>query len=36
VEPEGDIHATADYRRHLAHVLVARAVGQAGSDRRAA
>jgi carbon-monoxide dehydrogenase medium subunit len=36
VEPEGDIHATADYRRHLAHVLVARAVRQAGSDRRAA
>ena len=36
VEPEGDIHATADYRRHLAHVLVARAVRQSGSDRRAA
>jgi aerobic carbon-monoxide dehydrogenase medium subunit len=36
VEPEGDIHATADYRRHLAHVLVARAVRQASSDGRAA
>ena len=36
VEPEGDIHATADYRRHLAHVLVARAVRQAQSDGRAA
>ncbi len=35
VEPEGDIHATADYRRHLAHVLVARAVRQAQSDGRA-
>jgi carbon-monoxide dehydrogenase medium subunit len=36
MEPEGDIHATADYRRHLAHVLVARAVRQARSDGRAA
>jgi carbon-monoxide dehydrogenase medium subunit len=29
IDPAGDIHATADYRRHLAHVLVARAVRQA-------
>jgi carbon-monoxide dehydrogenase medium subunit len=36
IDPEGDIHATADYRRHLAHVLVARAVRQAQSDGRAA
>ncbi len=31
IEPESDIHASADYRRHLAHVLVARAVAQAQS-----
>ena len=36
IDPEGDIHATADYRRHLAHVLVARAVWQAQSEGRAA
>ena len=36
IDPEADIHATADYRRHLAHVLVARAVRQAQSDGRAA
>ena len=36
IDPEGDIHATADYRRHLAHVLVARAVRKAESDGRAA
>jgi carbon-monoxide dehydrogenase medium subunit len=29
IEPETDIHATADYRRHLAHVLTARALGEA-------
>ena len=29
IEPEGDIHASADYRRHLAHVLVGRALEQA-------
>jgi carbon-monoxide dehydrogenase medium subunit len=34
IEPEGDIHASADYRRHLAHVLVRRAVDEA--TRRAA
>jgi carbon-monoxide dehydrogenase medium subunit len=32
IEPEGDIHASADYRRHLAHVLVARAVAEARSS----
>jgi CO/xanthine dehydrogenase FAD-binding subunit len=29
VEPEGDIHATADYRRHVAGVLAARALAEA-------
>jgi carbon-monoxide dehydrogenase medium subunit len=29
VEPEGDIHATADYRRHLAGVLAVRAIAEA-------
>ena len=29
VDPEDDIHATADYRRHLAGVLTARSVGKA-------
>lgn len=28
-EPEADIHATADYRRHLVRVLTARALGDA-------
>jgi carbon-monoxide dehydrogenase medium subunit len=35
VEPEGDIHATADYRRHLAVVLTQRAVREA-TERAAA
>jgi carbon-monoxide dehydrogenase medium subunit len=30
IEPEDDIHATAAYRRHLAHVLTLRALGEAG------
>jgi carbon-monoxide dehydrogenase medium subunit len=29
VEPEADIHATADYRRQLARVLTARALAEA-------
>jgi carbon-monoxide dehydrogenase medium subunit len=31
LEPDGDIHATADYRLHLARVLTARALAQAWS-----
>lgn len=30
IDPEEDIHASADYRRHLAHVLVSRALSEAG------
>jgi CO/xanthine dehydrogenase FAD-binding subunit len=33
LEPEGDIHATADYRRHLARVLTRRVVRRAFEDR---
>jgi aerobic carbon-monoxide dehydrogenase medium subunit len=29
IDPETDIHATADYRRNLAHVLTSRALDQA-------
>ena len=29
IDPEDDIHATADYRRHLAHVLTLRALEEA-------
>jgi carbon-monoxide dehydrogenase medium subunit len=38
IDPEADIHASADYRRHLAHVLVRRALGEARhrAERRAA
>ena len=32
LEPETDIHATADYRRHLARVLTTRAVREAHDD----
>ena len=31
-EPEGDLHASADYRRHLARVLVGRALREAVND----
>jgi carbon-monoxide dehydrogenase medium subunit len=34
IEPADDIHATADYRRNLAHVLVERALHEA--EERAA
>jgi carbon-monoxide dehydrogenase medium subunit len=29
IDPEEDIHATAEYRRHLAHVLTARVLDDA-------
>jgi aerobic carbon-monoxide dehydrogenase medium subunit len=29
LDPPGDVHASADYRRHLAEVLALRAVRQA-------
>jgi len=32
IDPEDDIHATADYRRNLAHVLTARALEEARQD----
>jgi aerobic carbon-monoxide dehydrogenase medium subunit len=34
VDPETDIHASADYRRHLAHVLVRRALDEARRNAR--
>ncbi|KAB8184963.1 FAD binding domain-containing protein [Microbispora catharanthi] len=34
IDPEGDIHATADYRRHLTGVLAARALRDAASAAR--
>jgi carbon-monoxide dehydrogenase medium subunit len=33
IDPEADIHASADYRRHLAHVLVRRALAEARAGR---
>jgi len=33
LEPPSDVHASADYRRHLAEVVAARAVRQAGEGR---
>ena len=29
IEPPGDVHASSDYRRHLAEVVAARAAAQA-------
>jgi carbon-monoxide dehydrogenase medium subunit len=34
IDPEGDIHATADYRRHLAGVLASRAAAAAWDEAR--
>lgn len=35
IDPETDIHATADYRRHLARVLTGRALTEAAADAAA-
>ena len=35
IEPDGDIHATAAYREHLARVLARRALAAAAADARA-
>jgi carbon-monoxide dehydrogenase medium subunit len=35
LDPEPDIHASADYRRHLAGILTARALGEALANARA-
>jgi aerobic carbon-monoxide dehydrogenase medium subunit len=34
LDPPGDVHASADYRRHLAEVMAARAVGTAAQRAR--
>ena len=33
LDPPSDVHASADYRRHLAEVVAARAVAQAKAKR---
>jgi carbon-monoxide dehydrogenase medium subunit len=33
LDPPSDVHATADYRRHLAEVLAVRAVTQAAGRK---
>ena len=35
LDPPGDVHASADYRRHLAEVMAVRAVLQAAERARA-
>jgi len=34
IDPPGDVHVSADYRRHLAEVVAARAVEQASKRAR--
>lgn len=34
IDPDGDLHATADYRRHLARVMSARALASAVEDAK--
>ena len=34
IDPPGDVHASADYRRHLSEVVAARAVEQAAKRAR--
>ncbi len=34
IDPDGDLHATADYRRHLARVTAARALASAVEDAK--
>jgi CO/xanthine dehydrogenase FAD-binding subunit len=36
IDPTGDIHSTADYKRHLAYVLSKRAIRQAVARAREA
>ena len=35
LDPPGDVHAPAEYRAHLAEVVVARAIAQAGERGQA-